>query len=188
MKLQVAVLSLAALVFAGPALSQQKESGIYIGAALGQAEQTEQCDGAAPGISCDNKDSAWKIFGGFQLNRHFAVELGYANLGETTASAGAVSATDEATAFEFVALGMLPIGDRFAIFGKAGLYRGELERTSNNPGVQTGTNEQTDFTFGVGVRFDITHNIGLRAEWQRYVDLGEITDVDLITLGVQFKF
>lgn len=188
MKVQIAVLSLAALAFAGPALSQQNESGIYIGGALGQAEQSDQCSGTAPGVSCDNKDSAWKIFGGFQVNRYLAAELGYANLGEASASAGTVSAKDEATAFELVALGMFPVVERFSIFGKLGLYRGELERTSNNPLVQTGTNEQTDFTFGLGVRFDITHNIGLRAEWQRYIDLGEITDIDLISLGVQFKF
>ena len=188
MKLQIAVLSFAALAFAGPALSQQKQSGIYIGGALGQAEQSDQCSGTAPGISCDNKDSAWKIFGGFQFNRHFALELGYADLGEATARDGALFATDETAAFEVVALGMLPIGDRFAIFGKAGFFAGELERTSNNPGEPTGTNTQTDFTFGLGVRFDVTHNIGVRAEWQRYIDLGEITDVDLISIGVQFRF
>jgi len=188
MKAQVAILSWAALVFASPALSQHKESGIYIGGAIGQAEHSDQCSDTLPGVSCDDTDSAWKIFGGFQFNRHFALELGYANLGEATASLGAISTTDEATAFEVVALGMLPIGDRFAIFGKAGFFRGERERTSNNPGEPTGTNEQTDFTFGVGARFDITHNIGLRAEWQRYIDLGEITDVDLISIGVQFRF
>jgi OOP family OmpA-OmpF porin len=188
MKIQIAAFSLAALAFAGPALSQSKESGIYIGGALGQAEHSDQCDSPAAGVSCDNKDSAWKIFGGFQFNRYLAAELGYANLGEATASAGPVSATDEATAFELVALGMFPVVERFSIFGKLGLYRGELERTSNNPLIQTGSNTQTDFTFGLGVRFDITHNIGLRAEWQRYLDLGEITDVDLISLGVQFKF
>ena len=175
-----------ALLFASTAWSQ--DAGFYIGGAIGQAEQADQCSNPGPGVSCDNKDSAWKIFGGFQINRHFAVELGYANLGEATASLGAASAADEATAFELAALGMLPIGDRFAIFGKAGLYRGELERTSNNLLVQTGSNEQTDFTFGVGVRFDVTHNIGVRAEWQRYIDLGEITDVDLISVGVQFRF
>ena len=87
MKVQVAVLSLAALAFAGSALSQQKESGIYIGGALGQAEQSDQCSSTAPGVSCDNKDSAWKIFGGFQFSRYFAAELGYANLGEASASA-----------------------------------------------------------------------------------------------------
>ena len=188
MKLQIAVLSLAALAFAGPALSQQKQSGIYIGGALGQAEHSDQCSGTAPGVSCDNKDSAWKIFGGFQFNRHFALELGYANFGESTASLGPISTRDEVSAFEVVALGIFPVVDRFAIFGKAGFFGGELERTSNNPGEPTGTNTQTDFTFGLGVRFDITHNIGVRAEWQRYIDLGEITDVDLISIGVQFRF
>ena len=188
MKVQVAILSLVALAFAGPALSQQKESGIYIGGALGQAEQSDQCSSTAAGVSCDNKDSAWKIFGGFQFSRYFAAELGYANLGEASASAGAVSATDEATAIELVALGMFPVVERFSIFGKLGLYRGELERTSNNPLIATGSNSQTDFTFGLGVRFDVTHNIGLRAEWQRYIDLGEITDVDLFSIGVQFRF
>ena len=121
MKVQLAVLSLAALAFAGTALSQQKESGIYVGGALGQAEQSDQCSSPAAGVSCDNKDSAWKIFGGFQFNRHLAAEVGYANLGEASASVGTVSARDEATAIELVALGMFPVVERFSIFGKLGL-------------------------------------------------------------------
>jgi OOP family OmpA-OmpF porin len=181
---------LAAVVFAGPALAQQRaDSGIYIGASFGTAEQKDQCSGAsAPGLTCDNKDSAWKLFGGYQFNRYLAAEIGYTDLGEASAAAATTRVTDKATAFEVVGLGMLPVIDRLSIFGKLGFYRGELKRTSNNPLVTTGTNSQNDVTFGVGVRFDITHNLGVRAEWQRYTDLGEITDVDVMSIGVQFKF
>jgi OOP family OmpA-OmpF porin len=135
-----------------------------------------------------DKDTAWKVFGSYQFNRYFAVEGGYANLGEATASAPGVTVTDEATAFEVVAVGMYPVIDRLSVYGKVGLFRGEIERSSNNPAVDTGTNSQTDITFGVGLRYDITRQIAVRAEWQRYTDVGELTDIDVISIGALFKF
>ena len=67
-------------------------------------------------------------------------------------------------------------------------FRGELARTLEPSFVATGSNSQTDFSFGLGLRFYFTHNIGLRAEWQSFIDLDVITDVDLFSIGVQFRF
>ena len=178
MKLLIAALSLAALAFAGSALSQQKESGIYIGGALGQAEQSDQCSSTAPGVSCDNKDSAWKIFGGFQFSRYFAAELGYANLGEASASAGAVSATDEATAIELVALGMFPVVERFSIFGKLGFASVDVD-------TPLGGDTKTELTYGIGAQYDVTPMIGARVQWQRY-DTDQ--EIDLLSIGVVVRF
>ncbi len=183
----LAILGLAALVFASPAAAQGRDMGAYVGVAIGQATQDGQCDNVAPPVTCDDKDSAWKIFGGYQFNRNLAVELGYSNFGEATARSGAGFVTDEASAFEMTGVLMLPLADRFSIYGKLGFYRGELERTSNLA-TPTGTNSSTGLTFGGGVRFDVTNAIGVRLEYQIYPDLGDLPDVKVMSVGVLFKF
>jgi len=189
-KTGLAILGLAsAMAFTGPALAQ--DTGFYAGLHIGNSSASDACDGlSGPGVSCDDKDSAWKILGGYQFNKHFAVELGYTDLGEVSASGGGVNAAVEATAFEVVAVGILPLADKFSLYGKIGMYRGDTELTSNVGVNESETNN--DMTFGFGVRFDFTKNLGVRAEWQKYQDLGGgnigESDVDVISIGLIWKF
>jgi OOP family OmpA-OmpF porin len=78
-KKRLAILGLAsAMIFAGSAFAQAgSEAGWYVGASLGQSQVDVDCSGTT---TCDDKDSAWKIFGGYQFNRNFSVELGYTDL------------------------------------------------------------------------------------------------------------
>ena len=50
----------------------------------------------------------------------------------------------------------------------------------------------TDLTFGAGVKFDMTRNVALRAEWQRYKDMGGDdtgeSDMDVLSVGVLYRF
>jgi OmpA-OmpF porin, OOP family len=185
----LAVLGIAgAMAFTAPAVAQ--DTGFYAGFSLGQATADDACTGVSgPGVSCDDKDSAWKILGGYQFNRHFAVELGYTDLGEVSASGPGGSASIESSAFEVVAVGMMPIADKFAIYGKLGMYRGETDASGPGGSISEST---TDLTFGIGARYDFTRNLGVRAEWQKYSDVGggEIgeADVDVISVGVIFRF
>lgn len=185
----LAVLGIAgAIAFSGAAVAQ--DTGFYAGLSLGQSTADDACTGVSgPGISCDDKDTAWKILGGYQFNRHFAVELGYTDLGEVSASGPGGSVSVESSAFEVVAVGMMPIADKFSIYGKLGVYRGETDASA--PGVSI-SESTTDLTFGIGARYDFTRNLGVRAEWQKYSDVGggEIgeADVDVISVGVIFRF
>ena len=178
----------AAAAFAVPAAAQ--DSGGYVGLSIGQATQHDSCAGVPAGVSCDDKDSAWRIFGGYQVNKNFAVELGYANLGEASASGFGITASVEASAFDVVAVGILPFTNEFSAYGKLGFYRADLEGRSN-VGISA-DESNTGLTFGLGLRYDFTKNIGARLEWSRYAsvgsdDFGE-TDIDLVSLGVVFKF
>jgi OmpA-OmpF porin, OOP family len=193
-KMAVALAALAAT----PAWSQ--EAGIYIGAAVGQAEHKDGCEGA--NISCDEKDAAWKLFGGYQFNRYVAVEAGYADLGESrargTVGAITVDAKFAVTAFELSAVGTVPVVvDRLSLMLRGGVYRAEAKLSGSGtvgaivvPVSETDSN--FDLTFGLGVRYDFTRNLGVRAEWQRYVDVGTDdvgkSDIDVLSIGVLWKF
>src|SRR5438477_157243 len=82
MKSAAVVVGLTAAVFALPAAAQMMSdtSAFYAGAGFGQSKAKEWCS-TAGGISCDDRDTAWRAFGGYQLNRNFAAELGYTKLG-----------------------------------------------------------------------------------------------------------
>lgn len=167
----------AALAFAGSAAAQSLSSA-YIGGTIGQAEYKDGCAGVG---DCDEKDAAWRILGGYQFNRYFAAELGYHNLGEASAPAGAT----EGNAWELVGIASYPIANQFSVYGKLGGYRGELE----GPG---GKESNTDLTYGAGLQYDFTKQIGVRGEWQRYNKMGGgavvETDVDVLSLGVVYRF
>src|SRR3954454_17315325 len=100
------------------AMAQAKgnaELGFYAGASVGQSKS--DCGGS--GGSCDDKDTAYRIFGGYKFHPNIAVEGGYAPLGETSASFGASgSVTAEANAWDIVGVGSFPLGNNFSIFGK----------------------------------------------------------------------
>jgi OmpA-OmpF porin, OOP family len=183
------LLFVAALIVASAASAQDK--GFFIGGHIGQADAKSACDNlAGTGISCDSKDSSWKILGGYQFSRHFAAELGYTDGGSVTATFGSLREEIEASVFDLVAVGILPVVDRLAVYGKLGLYRAETEDTTNFGFSAKETN--TDITYGFGVRYDFSGKFALRGEWQRYADVGggEIgeSDVDVISVGLLFRF
>lgn len=179
MKSIKAVLALAgfslALAFAGGAAAQSVGS-VYIGGSIGQADYKDGSVGDS-----DDKDTAWRILGGYQFNRHFAAELGYHDLGEVSSSAGAT----EGNAWELVGVASYPLASQLSVYGKLGGYRGELE----GPGARE-TN--TDLTYGVGLQYDFARQVGVRGEWQRYEKMGGgaagETDVDVLSVGVVYRF
>lgn len=178
MKSIKALLAVAAFAFAGSAAAQPSLSSVYVGATIGQAELKDACSGVA---GCDEKDTAWRILGGYQFNRYFAAELGYHNLGEASAPGGET----EATAWELVGVGAYPLVNQLSVYGKLGVYRGELEGPSAEE-----TN--TDLTYGLGLQYDVLKNVGVRGEWQRYNKMGGgalvETDVDVLSVGVVYRF
>jgi OmpA-OmpF porin, OOP family len=187
----VALLAVAGMAVSSVSMAQAtQDRGWYAGVSMGQSEIKDGCTGVAPGISCDDKDTAWKIFGGYQLNRNFSAELGYSNLGEAKASAGGVNASVEATAWDLVGVGSFPVTNQFSVYGKLGVYRAETEGRSNVGVSADETN--SGLTYGFGVRYDFTRNLGVRAEWQRYGDVGGgsigESDVDIMSIGVIWKF
>src|SRR5436305_15323266 len=110
MKAVPAVLGLTAAVLAFPAAAQMTaDSGPYVGATIGQSKL--KCDGG-----CGQTDTAWRILGGYQLNRNFAAAPGHSNLGEF--------ARTRAHARELVGLGIYAVTRQLGSDGQmAGQHR-----------------------------------------------------------------
>jgi len=185
----IAAVALTASAFALPAAAQMNLSAFYVGATVGQSEFKNACDGTTG--SCDDKDTAWRILLGYQLNRNFAVEAGYHDLGKAEASGAGVTASIKTKIWELVAVGMLPVANQFSVYGKLGGYHAKSEGTSNI-GVSADENNN-GVTWGVGGQWDPMANLGVRLEWQQYHDIGGDSlggkdNVNVISVGALWRF
>ena len=178
-----------------------QERGFYVGGALGQAQARDFCDritGVAFAGGCDDKDTAWKVFGGYQINRYFGVEVGYADFGEFPASGTVLgfpaAASAEATAFELLGIGTFPFTQRLSGYAKAGGFRWDVDTVAAVGAVaRGGSDDGIDFTYGLGLKYDFTRNLAARFEFQRYNNVGETnttgqSDVNMWSVGLMFKF
>jgi OOP family OmpA-OmpF porin len=124
----------------------------------------------------DDEEFGWKVLGGYQFNRYFAAEAGYSRLGDTNAN----GTWFNPRAWEASGVGAFPIGP-VSVFGRLGLYRGTKTPGSDN----------TDLTYGAGVMYDLTPNVALRGEVQRYVGLrtaGSDHDMNVFSIGAVYRF
>lgn len=181
-------------------------SGWYVGASLGSSSfdvdtnetvaALKAAGVATATVTADKSDTTYKLFAGYKVNKNFAVEGGYTDLGKGSLSAtttGPVAsgvASFEATAWEVNAVGILPINESFSVFGKLGYHWNESKTTGT--GI-FGSKDYSgdDFKFGVGAEYNINKNVGIRLEFERYNSLANSssgTDVEVASLGMAYKF
>ena len=191
-KAAIAVLGVAAAAIAFPAAAQMRAPSLnsaYVGANIGQSKSHFDCSGVA---NCDQKDTAFRLFAGYQFHPNVAAEFGYTDLGKTKFSDTGFSAEAAATAWDLSALGMWPVMPQLQIFGRLGLYHGEVKFSGDLSGSKT----TSGLTYGLGGEYDFTRNLGARLEWQRFNDMKAQCDgcdelkgsVDNFSIGIVYRF
>jgi OmpA-OmpF porin, OOP family len=87
-------------------------------------------------------------------------------------------------------IGNLPLNDRFSLFGRLGGTYGWTKTDSSASGIQSGKDHGFGLGYGAGVNFNISTNWGLRAEWERhrFQFVNEKSDIDLYSIGFNYKF
>ena len=188
------VLVTGALALGGALAATQACAQGFIGGSLGQVDFDED---VTTGLidanrSVDGKDTAWKIFGGYMFNRHFGIEGAYVNLGEVSYSGsfGGLPVTGgkvEVSGFNVSAIGSVPVTEEFSVFGKIGLFLWEAEASDTTGGAPFSAKEDgSDLSFGVGIGYQFTRNLGLRAEWEMFKS--NDADASLISVGLLWRF
>lgn len=164
-------------VLAGAAAfgAQAADKGFYAGAGVGQSFVDEG--------NYDDEDTAFSVFGGYQFNRYFGLEGGYADFGKLEPRGAGPEL--EANSVYLTAVGTLPITDKFSAYAKAGFQRWDLDRAI--PSVVGNSDDSgTDPTYGLGVQYRFTDHVALRGEYSRFEI--EDTDLDLAQLQVRYDF
>lgn len=187
---------IACALLAMPCAGIAQDGQFYVGIGLGQAEANGVCDdiraivaGLGTVSSCDEKDTAWKLFGGYQFNRHFALEASYFDYGSISASGQTFGVpfrlTGDTSAFGVAGVGILPLGNQFSLFGKVGLLRTEIDVSASGVGgSRSESDSETGLHFGVGAMFDLGRNFSIRAEWER----NDEAEIDMVSVGFRFRF
>ena len=198
-------LLLAGLVLSGPARADDA-TGFYLGGSIGQTNITdldEGCD-AITGLGgtvtdCDDKDTAFKVFAGYQFNQYFATELGYADLGAGNIGFSGPGGTGNvefaANAIFLDAVAMLPVFENFSILGRIGAARWDLDAEVSAGGLPIASESEDGFGFsyGAGLQYMFGRNFGIRAEYQVFDSIGDEdttgeSDVHMYSIGIVFKF
>ncbi|MDV7339959.1 outer membrane beta-barrel protein [Terasakiella sp. A23] len=172
----------------------------YLGASFGQSTLNT---GISEGTSTlDEDDSAFKLYGGLQLNQYLGTELHYANLGEATLSGNNGSTFSlDGTNYAFnqsadIAIGAQSFGVSGLLGTKIGAVRpfikGGLHRWSADAKYSSATSSADaessgfDALFGAGAELTILGGLNARAEYERYI-VGNM-DVDVLSAGLNYRF
>ncbi len=175
--------------------------GWYGGVSVGSSEVDDFCTGVPAGVSCDDSDTGFKLFGGKQSRKNWGGEFGFVDLGKTTLSdpSGIIvgipaTAKFEADGFFLAGTGTIPFGqnEKFALFGKLGVMRWDATfsiTAAAGLGSASASDDGFSPMFGIGLKYDFTERFGIRVEWERFLDVGDAAttgeaDVDLITVGI----
>jgi OOP family OmpA-OmpF porin len=152
-------------------------------------------------IDDDDKDTGFKLLGGYKVNKNFAVEGGYFNLGEfgftaNTTPTGSLTGTMKLQGFNLDAVGILPFTEKFSGLARVGLTYGEAKDTFQGTGAVVVNNpnpkkSEANYKFGAGLQYDFTQSLGLRTEWERYRvndAVGNKGDIDMFSIGLVYIF
>ncbi len=180
----IAVVAALAIPFAAQA------EGSYLGVNVGSAKQKASVNGA----SGSERDTAAKIYGGYNFDKNFGIEAGYADFGNAKKSySNGDSFSIKSHAFYVAGTATAPINDQFAVFAKLGVTanRSKIDVTSN--GVSgNATKNNTDVIVGVGASYAINNQLSAVAEYENFgkVAKGNGGDIkaEMYSVGLRYKF
>ncbi|MFO7286426.1 MAG: outer membrane beta-barrel protein [Gammaproteobacteria bacterium] len=178
----------ACLVLAG-AVQAQEIRGLYLGGGYGFMSYDDVLDDQVP---ISDSASAYRLFGGFQFNENYALELGWTKSGGLSEDFSPILNIDiEFEAVTLRALALAPFGS-LAMFGGIGYYDG-TSRTDVvfNPEFFEDApfsikDDDGGFTAVGGIQFEMSR-LSVRGEYEWFDTDGNV-DVASLTIGVLFRF
>ncbi len=206
-------LGMAAWLATGAALAQPADSGWYGGASVGRSAATIDdariTSGLASqglaisGISNNDRDTGYKLFGGYQINRNFGVEAGIFDLGNfgytaTTVPAGLLAGDIRMRGLNLDLVGTWPITERFSALARVGAIHSRVNGAFASSGAvrmpyanANPSERSTGYKAGLGLAYALTDALSVRAEAERYRmkdSVGNKGHIDLVSVGLVYRF
>ncbi len=191
-----------------PVLAQ--EGGYYyggLGAGTARAKLNagaitrEQTGTTATTVERDDRDTTYKLFGGYQMNRNIGLELGYFRLGSfgfdaTTTPAGTLGGRASVQGMNLDLVGTAPLSESWSAIGRIGATYARTRTTLNGTGAalvseSNPSTRKTDYKFGGGLQYAFNKSFLVRGEAERYRVNDAVNhklNVNVLTLSLVFPF
>ena len=149
--------------------------------------------------SVDEKDTAFKVGAGVQLNQYVGVEFQYVDLGEATYKERnpTFQETIEVSGYGANLVGTLPL-NRFKLYGKLGYHQLEADYKAKDAfDSASSSNKDWITSYAVGATVVITPQFEVALEYERYNDVEYRdlvagrkveADIDLASVGLRYNF
>ena len=202
MKTRTAILLLSVAACVLPAAAQV--TPWYVGGSLGMSRTSDELVANRESTithlieaqtDFDERDSAFKITGGYRFLPWLAVEVDYTDLGKHSLVSNLFGGNPPQPAQLFLerrvkgfgadAVFTLPVAPQWRVLGRVGAFRAELEArqalggnivfTNGDPAERERSTSQSEtvLRWGAGAEWEITHCSWLRLEWTRHEDIGK---------------
>ncbi len=185
-------------------------SAWYIGAGIGQSRASVdearlrnslQANGeTVSSFKTDERDVAYKLFIGKQINKYFSVEAAYTDLGKfgfnsATAQGGVLNGSADFRSIDLDLVGALPLSQRVSVLARLGVNytKTRTHFSGNRLAAMTNKNPSdsaTNPTFGLGLEYKFSEAVAMRGEVARHRvndAVGNRGDVDLYSLSLVYK-
>ncbi|WP_234030382.1 OmpA family protein [Undibacterium sp. 14-3-2] len=187
------------------------DSAWYIGAGIGRSKATIDKDRLTRSLSENgatnvlfngsDRDDAYKLMLGKQMNRYFAIEGGYFDLGKfgfdaTAMPAGSLNGSASFRGLNLDLVGQLPLSERFSLLGRIGgnYTKANVHFTGNRLFAVTDPNPtetKLNPKIGVGLEYKLTEALAVRGEVERYRVNDAVHnrgDIDFYSVSLVYKF
>ncbi|WP_027706845.1 outer membrane beta-barrel protein [Zooshikella ganghwensis] len=156
------------------------------------------------------RDGLVKIFGGYRINKYFALEANYTKFADTESDLdinwlnigrNTRSVDNEISGYGLKAVGIYPVSKNIELNASFGLMKWQIEEDITETDTIFGTTHTsekvkgTSKVFGLGASYNLTNNVAFGLDWERINDLGDKdklafgeTDVDTFTLSAKYTF
>jgi OOP family OmpA-OmpF porin len=212
---KITALAMLSLLALSSSLASAADSGWYAGAGAGaSAFNGTGSDFVTliPGEALTNSklidtSTGYKLFGGKQFNENWGVELAYTSLGKFTydsdvTNGEVLTGTEHSEAkpecWSLSGVGILPVGSNFSLMGKAGVclwddWTKAIESDTSGEITEVRTSDRThkgaNLTFGLGAKYNITNNLGVRVEWESFDNVvNNASSVHMWSGSLQYGF
>lgn len=206
------LLSLAALGALTVAPAFADDGGYYYGglsigqsrAKIDEARITASLLGAGlttTGMTRDERNTAFKLFGGYQFNPYIGVEAGYFNLGKfgftsTTTPAGTLHGQIKLQGLNLDLVGTLPITERLSALARVGAQYASARDTFSGTGAvvvldPNPRKREANLKVGAGLQYAFSPSFLMRGEVEHYRindAVGNHGGVNVVSIGLVFPF
>jgi OOP family OmpA-OmpF porin len=186
--------------------------GVYVTGQLGavNTHMKAKTEGHGPttppdqplGSNLNNNGLAGRLAVGYQFNQNWAVELGYLQLKNgkyvEVQPKDKITTTLKQNAIDIAAKGILPLSDRFDVYGKLGLayvtsdiaYTDKYAEGHKYNDVYSIAKHKWAPEAAVGVSYDLTSNVSIDTSWTHIQPVGSHRpgNIDFVAVGVGYKF